>query len=195
MVAGPGRLPLLPAVRAAVPDSARASAGAGHRRARRERRDVTAIATVPAPGGVLQCDDQRVCIVLLVVQDAHQDANAGRQRRVRPHVPLTCGFVTPLPAPSLCSRPRYPASPVPSGAPCHLVARATPRSAQNRGRIFLCSDPKRLSRFGQHEASCAPRRARIPTQRPVFGLETPPSYQRQAKKPDHVSGVHRCTVL
>ena len=110
-------------------------------------------------------------------------------------MPLTCGFATPLPAPSLCSRPRYPASPVPSGAPCHLVARATPRSAQNRGRIFLCSDPKRLSRFGHHEASCAPRRARIPTQRPVFGLETPPSYQRQAKKPDHMSGVHKPTVI
>ena len=31
MVAGPGRPPLLPAVRAAVPDSARGSAGAGHR--------------------------------------------------------------------------------------------------------------------------------------------------------------------
>ena len=92
------------------------------------------------------------------------------------------------------SRPRYPASPVPSGAPCHLVARATPRSAQNRGRIFLCSDPKRLSRFGHHEASCAPRRARIPTQRPVFGLETPTSYQRQAKKNDHMYGVHKPTV-
>ncbi len=118
---------------------------------------------------------------------------AGRQRCVA-HVPLTCGYAAPLPAPSLCSRPRYPASPVPSGAPCHLVARATPRSAQNRGRTFLCSDPKRLSRFGHHEASCAPRRARIPTQRPVFGLETPPRYQRQAKKPDHVSWVHRCTV-
>ena len=97
----------------------------------------------------------------------------GRQRRVRPHVPLTCGFATPLPAPSLCSRPRYPASPVPSGAPCHLVARATPRSAQNRGRVFLCSDPNRLSRFGHHEASCAPRRARIPTQRLVFDLAPP----------------------
>ena len=78
-------------MRAAVPDSARASAGADHRRARRERRDVTAIATVPAPGGVLQCDDQRVCIVLLVVQDAHQDANAGRQRCVHHYVALICG--------------------------------------------------------------------------------------------------------
>ena len=195
MVVGLGRPPLLPAagcsLRAAVPDSARGCAGAGHRLANGlDRKDAcvamaarrATIAGRPPPPPPHHTRRHTVTTA------------AGLQRCVA-HVPLTCGYAAPLPAPSLCSRPRYPASPVPSGAPCHLVARATPRSAQNRGRVFLCSDPKRLSRFGHHEASCAPRRARIPTQRPVFGLETPPSYQRQAKKPDHMSGVHRCTVL
>ena len=132
---------------------------------------------------------------LALIQDDDRDAIAGRQRCVRRHVPLTCGFATPLPAPSLCSRPRCPARRCLGRAPCRLVARVEPRRAHNRGHVFIGLDPKRLGRFGHYGTSCLPRRARIPTQRLVFDLAPPRSRSSEPKKPTHVPRVHRCTVL